>query len=206
MKRPSVVRPAVLVPLALLALGTAALSGGSPAWSAPAASTWEGDTVHSYVLFKAKHLGTSWNYGRFNDFTVSVTAGDGGAEVSAVAFTVKAESVDTGQAKRDQHLKSPDFFSAKQFPEISFKSTAAKAIDADTTEVTGDLSFHGVTKPVTAKVVRVGGGKGMKGEEIVGYESVFTIKRSDFGVGATFGAAVLSDEVTLTVAVEGTKK
>jgi len=185
-------------------LSAAALLGGRAAWSAPESATFDGDTVHSYVLFKIKHMGTSWSYGRFNDFTVSVGMDDAGAAIKSVAFDVKTASVDTGQPKRDGHLKSPDFFNAKQFEDIKFASTAVKAIDADNTEVTGDLTLHGVTKSITVKVVKVGAGKGMKGESLVGLESTFSLKRSDYGMSNMVGP--VGDDVQITVAVEAAKK
>ena len=194
----------LLVTSAAALLATAAVFSSHTAWSAPDEATFAGDTVHSFVLFKVKHLGVSWSYGRFNDFTVSAQMAADGSAVSSVAFVVKTDSVDTGLAKRDQHIKNPDFFNAKQFPEISFKSTKTKAIDADTTEVTGDLSMHGVTKPITVNVVKVGAGKGMAKEDLVGLESTFTVKRSDFDMTNMVGP--VGDDVTITVATELAKK
>jgi len=187
---------------AVAVLAAAALRG--PAHARPAPATWNGDTVHSFVLFKIKHLGVSFAHGRFSDFSVSAQAGEGGADLSGVSFTVRTESVDTGNAKRDQHLKSPDFLNVKQFGEMSFKSTAVKALDKDTSEVTGDLTLHGVTKPLTVKVARVGSGKGMKGEELAGYETSFMLKRSDFGMTNMVGP--VGDEVYVEVAVEAAKQ
>ncbi len=184
---------------AVLVLSAAALVGAREAYSAPESTAWQGDTVHSFVLFKVKHLGASWAYGRFNAFTVAVGANEDGSAVSSVEFVVKAQSVDTGNAGRDKHLMSPDFLNAKQFEEITFKSTAVKG-----EEVTGDLTLHGVTKSVTAQLVKVGAGKGMKGEELVGYETTFTVKRGDFGMTNLVGP--VSDDVTLTVATELSKK
>jgi polyisoprenoid-binding protein YceI len=184
---------------AVLVLSAAALVGTRDAYSAPESTAWQGDTVHSFVLFKVKHMGASSAYGRFNQFTVAVGANEDGSAVSSVEFAVKAQSIDTGNAGRDKHLMSPDFLNAKQFEEITFKSTAVKG-----DEVTGDLTLHGVTKPVTAKLVKVGAAKGMKGEELVGYETTFTVKRSDFGMTNLVGP--VSDEVTITVATELSKK
>ncbi len=185
-----------------LAVSAAALLGGRAAFSAPDAATFAGDTVHSFVLFKIKHLGTSWIWGRFDDFTVSADA-DASGDLKSVAFDVKTDSVDTGQPKRDQHLKSPDFLNAKQFADVVFKSTAVKAA-GDGWDVTGDLALHGVTKSITAHVAKVGAGKGMKGEDLLGLESTFVVKRSEFGMTNMIGPA--GDEVTLTVAVEAAKK
>jgi polyisoprenoid-binding protein YceI len=194
-----------LVPtFAAAALAAGLFAAAGPAHSAPPASTWTGDPVHSFVIFKIRHLETSWVYGRFNEPAVSLEAGDEGAGVTSVSFVVKTANVDTGAAKRDQHLKSPDFFNAKQFEEISFKSKSAKAIDADTTEVTGDLTLHGTTKPITVKVVRVGHGKGMQKEDIAGYEATLSLKRSDYGMTTMVGP--VGDEVALTIAVEAARK
>lgn len=192
----------LILSVAAGALASAAFVGGRAAWSAPDAATYSGDTVHSFVLFKIKHLGTSWVWGRFNDFTVSVDAA--GEDLKSVAFTVKTGSVDTGTANRDTHLKGPDFFNAKQFPEVTFKSTAVKAAGADGWDVTGDLTLHGVTKPITVRVGKVGAGKGMKGEELLGLEATFVVKRSEYDMGNMVGP--VGDDVTLTVAVEAAKK
>ena len=172
-----------------------------------AAATYEVDPVHSSVIFKIQHLGTSWTYGRFNDISGSIEMDAAKPEASSVTFTVKVDSVDTGNAKRDQHLKSPDFFNAKQFPEITFKSTAVKSLGKDAAEVTGDLSLHGVTKSVTAKVSKVGEGKHPKsGAEMVGFEASFLIKRTDFGMTYAVGPTGGGDEVSLIVALETHRK
>ena len=189
---------------AAVVLSAAALLGGRAAWSAPDAATFSGDTVHSFVLFKIKHMGASWTYGRFNDFTVSVGMNDAGTELSSVAFDVKTASMDTGMLKRDGDVKGPDFLSVKQYADIKFASTAVKALDADNTEVTGDLTMHGVTKPITVKVVKVGSGKGMGGEMLVGLETTFSVKRSDYGMTNMVGP--VGDDVQITVAVEAAKK
>jgi len=192
----------------LLAAAVAAVAVTSAIVSAPEArsespaSKWTVDPVHSTVLFKIKHLGASWTYGRFDSVEGGVDAADDGSAPSAVRLVVKTDSVNTGNDKRDGHLKSPDFFSAKQFPEITFQSTSAKPLDADTTEVTGDLTLHGVTKSVTARVVRVGTGS-MQGRTLAGWETTLSLKRSDFGMAKMVGP--VGDDVTLTVAVEAGK-
>jgi polyisoprenoid-binding protein YceI len=187
---------------AAFAFAAAAVVGGTSALSAPDAAKFAGDTVHSHVLFKVKHLGTSWSWGRFNDFAVSADVA--GEDLKSVAFTVKTGSVDTGVGKRDQHLKSPDFLNATQFPEVSFKSTEVKTAGVDGWDVTGDLSLHGVTKPITVRVGKVGAGKGMKGEELIGLEATFNVKRSDYGMTNMVGP--VGDDVTLIVAVEAAKQ
>lgn len=166
---------------------------------------YEIDTAHSMVIFRAKHNGVTYNYGRFNEFTGMILIDPDGID-SMVTFEVKAASIDTGNEKRDQHLRSSDFFSAKQFPVITFKSTkvSAKEGEADMLEVTGDLELHGVKKSMTIDVEITGKGKGRDGESLMGFESTFTIQRSEFGM--TYGMGSVSDDVRITVSVEAAEK
>ncbi len=172
---------------------------------ADAADTYQIDTAHSMILFRAKHNGITYNYGRFNEFAGEITM-DEDVSKSTVEFEVKTASVDTANKKRDQHLRSPDFFSAKQFPVITFKSTKAgmKEGKEDVLEVTGDLELLGVKKSITVDVEITGRGKGRQGEALIGFQSVFTINRSEFGM--TYGAGSVSDDVQLTVSIEATQE
>lgn len=162
------------------------------------------DPVHSGVSFQILHLGVSYIQGRFNDFSGSFTIDTGDPAKSAFSLSINTSSIDTNNSKHDDHLRSPDFFNAKQFPTISFKSTSVKPISGGY-EVTGDLTLHGDTKPVTFSLT---GGKmtefppkvsrtGFTAPQIV-------VKRSDFGVGKPM--PVLGDEVYVTISIEGTKK
>ena len=167
---------------------------------------YEIDTTHSMIIFRAKHNGVSYNYGRFNEFTGEIMINAIAVPESMVEFEVKAASVDTGNEKRDQHLRSSDFFSAKQFPLITFKSTkvSAKEGKEDILEVTGDLELHGVKKSITVDVEVTGRAKGKEGESLIGFESTFTIKRSEFGM--TYGMGPVSDDIRLTVSIEAKHK
>ena len=167
--------------------------------------TYEIDTAHSMILFRAKHNNVSYNYGRFNEFTGKITT-DEFASMGMVEFEVKSASVDTGNEKRDQHLRSSDFFSAKQFPVITFKSTkvSAKEGEEDVLEVTGDLELHGVKKSITVDVEITGRADGKDGESLIGFESIFTIKRSEFGM--TYGMGPVSDDIRLIVSIEAKHK
>ena len=173
---------------------------------ADAANTYEIDTAHSMILFRAKHNGVSYNYGRFNEFTGELMIDETDISKSAVEFEVKTASVDTANEKRDQHLRSSDFFSAKQFPVITFKSTkvSMKEGKEDTLEITGDLELLGVKKSITVDVEITGKAKRRQGESLMGFESVFMIKRSEFGM--TFGAGVVSDDIRLIVTIEAKGK
>jgi polyisoprenoid-binding protein YceI len=173
---------------------------------ADAANTYEIDTAHSMIIFRAKHKGITYNYGRFNEFTGAITMDETDISKSTVEFEVKTASVDTANKKRDQHLRSPDFFSAKQFPVIIFKSTTVsmKEGEEDMLEVIGDIELLGVKKSITIDVAITGRGKGQQGESVIGFESVFTIMRSEFGM--TYGAGAVSDDIRLTVTIEANQK
>ncbi len=187
--------------LALLIIG---FVGNGP--FAEAAVTYEIDTSHSMIIFRAKHKGISYNYGRFNEFGGNLMIDETDVSKSTVQFEVKAASIDTANNKRDQHLRSPDFFSAKQFPVITFQSTQVdmKEGKEDVLEVTGDLELLGVKKSITVDVAITGKGTGERGESMIGFETVFTIKRSDFGM--TYGVGAVSDDVRLIVTIEAKQK
>ena len=121
-----------------------------------AADTYKIDPVHSTSIFRISHLGSSWIYGRFDDVTGTFTVDPKNAADVKFDVIIKADSIDTNNVKRDTHLKSADFFSVKEFPTIEFKSTQVKEDGEKKYDVTGDLTLHGVTKSVTAKVEFVG--------------------------------------------------
>src|SRR5262249_12086095 len=143
--------------------------------------------------------------GRFNQLSGDFSIDPDDPNKCSFTMNINTESVDTNNPKRDAHLRSPDFFNAKQFPVISFKSTGVKAV-ANGYEVTGDLTMHGVTKPIS--VVLTGGRKAEfpPGVPRTGFSTDLTLKRSDFGVGAEKFAGALGDDVSIAVSFEGTKK
>lgn len=171
---------------------------------AEAADRYKIDVVHSNVLFKVRHNDLSYVFGRFNDFAADITWDDENPENSSVAFTIQTESVDTHSDRRDQHLRSPDFFNARQFPEITFRSRGVKPNGDETYEVTGDVTLLGETKPVSFTWKETGSGPGPRGDFRKGGISTFTIKRSDFGMN--FMLDRLSDEVELIVSVQAVKQ
>ncbi|HRJ50662.1 MAG: YceI family protein [Phycisphaeraceae bacterium] len=182
-----------------LAYSSGSSADGGPVSASPAASpTFKVDAVHSSVLYRIKHLNAAWSYGRFNDISGTFNIDDGGA----IDVTVKTASVDSANAKRDGHLQSPDFFSAKEFPEITFKSTSMTRTGDDTFEARGPLTLRGVTRDVTVSIEKTGEGPGQRGQgKVQGFEARFTIKRTDFGINYMVGP--LGDEVTLIVSLEG---
>lgn len=157
------------------------------------------DPVHSGVGFKIKHMGVSNVSGKFDDFSASIDINYEHPEKSSVSAVVKAASVNTGNEKRDNHLRSADFFDVEKYPEIRFTSTKVKAVATGEFEVTGDLSFHGVTKSITVDVEQTGVADIEKKGPVTGFETSFTVKRTDFGMAAN---PFVGDDVKLTIEVE----
>ena len=186
-----------------LAILTVVLALGAGSLSSARAQSYKADPVHSTVYFKIKHANASYFQGRFNDPTGSFTLNDADPSKSSVEIQLSVDKVDTGNEKRDGHLKGPDFFNAKQFPTITFKSTGVKKTDAGW-ELAGDLTIRGVTRSVSAKFAPTGKGEFPKGVQRAGIEASFSIKRSDFDVKALPEA--LGDEVMLNVCIEGVQQ
>lgn len=164
----------------------AGLLTAAPLWAKPI--TYQVDSVHSHVGFSALHLQLAEVDGRFNDFRGTVHWDDKNPANSKIQFSVKIDSVDTGNAKRDEHLKSDDFFSAEKFPTMTFTSTSIKKLnDENKYSLVGDLTIHGVTKRVTLPLTMRGPldphGKGL---QAIGFDSRFKINRIDYGVGANW--------------------
>jgi polyisoprenoid-binding protein YceI len=178
--------------LALLALALAPALAG--------AESYDVDAVHSAVMFRAKRFGAVYVYGRFNEFsgTLEMTGED--PATGRLSLEVKTASIDTGNQRRDDHLRSPDFFNAVQLPTIKFESTGVRAAGEGQFEVSGNLTLHGVTKPVTATVEKVGSGKDPRsGKTLVGFEGRFTLKRSEYDMNYSVGP--LSDEIDVHIAL-----
>jgi polyisoprenoid-binding protein YceI len=160
------------------------------------------DPNHSSVSFKILHNGLTYVHGRFNELSGGFTLDPADPAKASFKLSVKSQSVDTNNKGRDTHLRSPDFFNAKQFSSVNFVSTAVKPVDGGY-EVTGDLTMHGTTKPVT--FVLKGGGKAeMRGVALTGFSTDFVLNRTDFGVGKSM--PMLGDDVYVSIGFEGQKK
>ena len=168
------------------------------------AETYKLDPGHSSIVFRVKHLGIAYVYGRFNGPTGSFVFDESSPSKSAIEMQAETKNIDTAVEKRDTHLKSPDFFNAGEYPLVSFKSSSVKKISGNTYEVSGDLTLLGKTRPITAEVNATGAGKDPWGNFRMGFETSFSIKRSEFGMGFMMGG--VSDEVNLTVSVEGIRQ
>jgi polyisoprenoid-binding protein YceI len=161
------------------------------------------DPAHAAVTFQISHMDFSWTHGRFNDVSGTFTIDSADPAKSTFSLAIKPETVDTNNAKRDEHLRGPDFFNTKQYPAMDFKSTSVKASEGGL-EVTGNLTLHGATKPVTFALK--GGVKGEfpKGVHRTGYSTQFPIKRSEWGMDKM--APMIGNEVWIAISFEGVKK
>ncbi len=160
------------------------------------------DDVHSCALFRVHHLGAGRFWGRFNDVTGTVTF-DRGVEIQ-MNVSVPTESIDTGNPTLNKHLMSPDFFNAKEpsCSTLTFRSSGCSMGDRGVYMVTGALTLHGVTKDVTVPVEFTGAADMGKGAR-AGFETTFTIKRSEYGMNYGVEGGAIGDEVRVTVALEG---
>lgn len=182
-----------LFAVSALVLGLAA----APAF---AADTYTLDPNHTFVSFEYFHGGFSHMNGKFMNAVGTVTLDDANPAASSVEVTFAIAGVNTGVVKLDDHLKSPDFFDAANFPTATFKSTTVALTGADTADVTGDLTIHGVTKPVTLHVKL---NKRADDKSKSGFSATGSILRSDFGVGKF--APMVSDQIDLYIEAEAKK-
>lgn len=161
-----------------------------------AQTTWVADKAHSQASFEITHLGISDIEGEFDDFDAKIVTSEEDFSDGKFDVTIDVSSIDTGIEKRDNHLKSADFFDVEKYPEMTFKSTKIKEVGKNRYKVTGDLSFHGVTKPVTLDVVYRGTLKQEKGD-VAGFKVTGVVSRSDFNLGSKFPELMLSDDVVI---------
>ncbi len=160
------------------------------------------DSVHSAVIFSASYMGMSPFYGQFTDYSGSMTYDGSSSESFKLDLTIPMSSIDTHNTQRDNHLKAPDWFNAREFPNVTFTSESLSQKNDGTYELQGELTLHGVTKPVTATVSDLKAASTPRGDRI-GLGATFTVKRSDFGVTTMLGDEGIGDEITLHVGLQG---
>jgi polyisoprenoid-binding protein YceI len=175
------------------------------------ASDWEVDSGHSHVGFAVRHMMVSTLHGTFDKYSGLVALDDGDITKSKAHFEIDASSIDTSNAKRDEHLKSPDFFDVAHFPKITFDASKVEKRGADGLSLTGNLTIKNVTKPVVFAVTGVTGEvKDPWGGIRRGASAQAKISRKDFGLtwnkSLDTGGVVVGDDVTLELEVELTKK
>lgn len=183
---------------------------GTLALAAPLAfaqtSTWVPDKAHSEVDFTILHMSLSNVRGHFGNIGGTVVLNEADIRKSTVDISIDVTSVDTGVAARDADLKSSNFFDTAQFPTATFVSTSvAKAANGLT--VSGNLTLHGVTRPVILQVLGpTGPVTGMDHKPHSGFSATTTISRAAFGIGTKYPTAVVGDEVKLTVDLDAAKQ
>ena len=179
--------------------------GVTLALAAPAlADTYTVDRNHSEAAFQVRHILTKVR-GTFRDFSGTINVDKAKPENSSVEFVIKATSIDTGTQKRDDHLRSPDFFDVAKYPEITFKSTKVVSKGNGKFDVTGDFTMHGVTKQITLPVTFLGEQKFMNGTK-AGFETGLTINRTDYGLvwnkAVESGGVLVGEEVEIAINIE----
>jgi polyisoprenoid-binding protein YceI len=170
-------------------------------------TTWSLDKAHAKLGFIVTHLMISDVEGSFKNFEAKITATKDDFSDAIVELTADVNSIDTDNEQRDTHLKTPDYFDAAKYPTLTFKSKTFKKVADKKYDVTGDLTLHGITKTVSLEVT--GGGSAIHPytkKTITGFKVTGKFKRSDFGVGASVPAAMISDEVTLNANAEFEKQ
>ncbi|MFF4831586.1 YceI family protein [Streptomyces sp. NPDC001315] len=167
------------------------------------------DPAHSTFAFVARHAMVTNVKGKFNDFTGSLYLDGSDPAKSTATIDITMDSVDTGSADRDGHLKSSDFFRTDEFPTMTFRSTKAEALGGDDYRITGDLNILGVTKPLTIDLEFNGSAKDPFGNERLGFEGKAEILRSEWGLtwnaALETGGVLVSDKIKLNFDISAIK-
>ena len=166
------------------------------------AGNYDIDPGHSALIWRAQHFGAGYTSGWFRDFSGSFVV-DADASKSSITLSAKVASVDSNLPKRDDHLRSPDFFNAEQFPTLTFKSSKVEPAGA-VMKVTGELNLHGVTKTITVDVRPIGSGVDPMNSTRAGYEARLVIDRLDYGIA--FMPQGVGTKIDLIIAFEGVKQ
>ena len=161
------------------------------------------DPTHTYLHFGISHLGFSTLHGRFDQTSGHFTINNA-AKTASVKVNIEAASINTGLEKRDDHLRSPDFMNAVEFPIVAYESTAVTFVGDNPSVIEGNLTLLGVTKPVTLTIKAFKCGTNpMNKRAMCGMDAVGSLKRSEFGM--TYALPGVGDELKLTIEAEGYK-
>jgi polyisoprenoid-binding protein YceI len=167
------------------------------------------DPAHTRIGFVARHAMVTKVRGAFNEFEGTATIDAANPTRSSARVTIKAASIDTRNAQRDEHLRSNDFLAMAEHPEITFVSTAVRPVDETTFELTGDLTIKGVTKPVTIPFTFEGAAQDPFGNTRVGFEGAVAISRKDYGItwnaALETGGVLVGDTIVLEFEVSAVK-
>jgi polyisoprenoid-binding protein YceI len=174
-----------------------------------AGATWTIDPTHSTIGFSIKHMIFATVHGHFNGFQGTIRFDDDRPQDTSVEVQIDAASIDTGIRKRDDHLRSADFFDVATYPGITFRGTRVEPVSPlrrDRWRVAGDLTIHGVTRPVELAVEQTGGGPDLWDVEVASFAATTQISRKDFGIGLNLplekGEFVIGDDVKIVIDVQ----
>jgi polyisoprenoid-binding protein YceI len=159
---------------------------------------------HAFIQFRIQHLGYSWLSGRFNTFSGNFEYDENNPDKASVQVEIDVASIDSNHAERDKHLRGDDFLDVKKFPKASFESTSFKENGDGTAILKGNLTLHGVTKPVTIDVEHIGHGPDPWGGYRRGFEGTTRIALADYDINYNLGEK--SKEVELTLSIEGIRQ
>ncbi len=173
-------------------------------------SKWKVDPTHSGVEFSVKHMMIARVKGSFKNFEASIEADPADLTTADIEFKVDLSSVDTGSADRDTHLKSGDFFDVEKYPHMTFKSTEISKKNEDEYNVTGDLTLHGHTQPVTFTATFEGEGKDPWGNHVAGFAAEGKVNRTEFGLtynaALETGGVLVGEDVKVSLQIEAAKQ
>ncbi len=185
-----------------LVLAAAALTGFA---TSSQAAKWKVDASHTHVGFSVTHLFTSV-HGRFDGFEGEIEFDPENPEATVVRGTIDARTVNTNRAKRDKHLRSADFFDVEKYPTLRFESTGVSDVSGGRGKLSGNLTIHGVTRPVVLDVRYLGQGSDPWGNVRAGFKASLTISRKDYGLNwnelLETGGLLVGDEVEIQIDVE----
>ena len=171
-----------------------------------ATTTWNIDTTHSSISFSIRHLVIAQVRGQFKSFTGAVVLDESDPQKSSVTVDIDAASIDTAEAKRDEHLRSADFFDVAQFPRLTFTSKRVETAGKQVVRVIGDLSIHGVTREVTLAVEELGHAKDPWGNQRAAFAATTSIDRKDFGLrwnqALEAGGVLVGEKVEIALDVQ----
>jgi polyisoprenoid-binding protein YceI len=174
-----------------------------------ATQRWNIDPSHSGVHFTVRHMVISKVRGAFERWQGTVDFDEQNPSASKVAVSIDAASIATREEKRDAHLRSPDFLDVEKYPQLTFASTKVEKLDGGDYRVSGDLTLHGVTKPVVLEAEFLGGGKDPWGNERIGFAARTTINRKEFGLNwnqvLEAGGVLVGEKIEITLDVQAVK-
>lgn len=173
-------------------------------------TTWQIDPAHSSVEFAVKHMMFSTVKGRFSGVSGTIVFDQNNLAKSSVSAVIDVTTIDTHDEKRDNHLRSADFFDVEQFPQITFESTRIELVGANEAQIQGKLTMHGVTRDVTFPATFHGSAKSPFGTTVSGFSGELTISRKDYGlvwnVALETGGVMVSDNVKIALDIQAVQQ